>query len=70
MFIGIKYDVYSNDSVYTKNENLNTLIEKMNLNLMLPVACIYDYGNNRFVQLHDAYKRHIEILLITIETNR
>lgn len=70
MFIGIKYDAYSNDSVYTKHEDLNTLKEKMNLNPLLPVACIYDYSKNKFVHLHDAYKRHLEELLTIIETNR
>lgn len=71
MFIGIIYDVFSNDSVYAKNENLDAVKTKLKeSDLELPIACIYDYGNNRFVLLNDSYRRHIEELLTIIGNNR
>jgi hypothetical protein len=71
MFIGLIYDVFSNETYFVKHEELETVKEKLKAcTLELPTACIYDYEKNRFVLLNDSYRRHIEELLTVIETNR
>ena len=71
MYIGLIYDVFSNETYFVKNEDLNIVKELLlKSNLQLPTACIYDYSKNRFALLNDSYRRHIEELLTVIETNR
>jgi hypothetical protein len=71
MYIGLIYDVFSDDTYFAKDEDLNVVKELLlKSNLQLPTACIYDYSKNRFVLLNDSYRRHIEELLTAIEKNR
>lgn len=71
MYIGLIYDVFSNDTYFAKDESLDSVKEMLKAcKLELPIACIYDYEKNRFVHLNDAYRRHIEHLLSFIQEKR